>query len=414
MESISLSDYILAVVSKKLSKVEIDGKASNQHELNGVKELKKILGTGPDKLKIDCVFMYLTDEEEDCFTRKGQITWYDSRSNNPNRSAEYRLYYSKEFDDIMSASHESDDIHLIKKNNGEYLMIVCDAGSTTANQLRWLFGLHQTGNTFTLKEISDKGILSYPAHRILEELGIEAEPPKGKDIEELIEHYSDGMPSTKEFSNYTREHIPISVDPIEDPDQAIEIWVEKEEYYYRALEKHLIQKDLEALSKEIANQNPECANLYIQGAMHYIQVRKSRAGRSFEEHIEALLKENEIKYSAQKRTENGKKPDFIMPSIEKYWDPSFNINGLTMLAAKTTCKERWAQILEEAKRLNDRHLITLEPAISEESLNAMKVSNIQVIIPQDIRLTYSEDLQKNIWNVKEFISFVKRKQQMYC
>lgn len=35
-----------------------------------------------------------------------------------------------------------------------------------------------------------------------------------------------------------------------------------------------------------------------------------------------------------------------------------------MLGAKTTIKERWRQVLEEANRIERKHLITLEPAVS--------------------------------------------------
>lgn len=178
------------------------------------------------------------------------------------------------------------------------------------------------------------------------------------------------MPTTKVFSDYAREHT-IYIDPVTEPDRALEAWMEKEEYFYRAMEHHLIQEDLHKLSEEIAKNNPNAADLYISGAMHYIQVRKSRAGSSFENHIEALLKSHKIRYSAQKPTENKKVPDFIMPSIDLYWDNSFPVEGLTMLAAKRSCKERWAQILEEALRMEERHLITMEPAITSNTIAAM-------------------------------------------
>ena len=36
-----------------------------------------------------------------------------------------------------------------------------------------------------------------------------------------------------------------------------------------------------------------------------------------------------------------------------------------MLAAKTSCKDRWRQVLAEADRIRTKHLLTLEPAISK-------------------------------------------------
>ena len=406
---ISLSDYISSVASKKLSRVEINKKVSNQHELNGVGALKQIFGRDSDKqLSFDCTFMYLSDDEDDCFSRTGHITWYDSRANNPMRS-EFRLYYSYEFDDVMAASGEGDDLHLIKKHDGSLITVVCKENTSVANQVRWLFKLSESGTAFTVQQISENGQIPYASQYVLGELGITLEPPEGGDIEELLSEFQDGMPTTKVFSDYAREHT-TDIDPIVEPDKALMSWMEKEEYFYRAMEHHLILEDLDKLSKEISNNNPNTPELYISGAMHYIQVRKSRAGNSFQNHIEALLKAHQIRYSVQKRTENGKIPDFIMPSIDLYWDDTFPTDRLTMLAAKRTCKERWAQILEEALRMKERHLITMEPAITTNTIDAMCSKRIQLVIPESIRTTYKDNDLNRIWNVATFLEYVKGKQ----
>lgn len=71
---------------KTLSAVEAEPNSSNQHELNGVAELKDILGL--DKRSFDARFSI---RGQDGYVTS-RVTWYDARENNPTRS-EYRLYF---------------------------------------------------------------------------------------------------------------------------------------------------------------------------------------------------------------------------------------------------------------------------------------------------------------------------------
>ena len=87
-----LSEYFRSVASKRLSTVEIEPNASNQHEFNGVAGLKKILGT--EKQYIKATFFYFEDDMEENIREEGDLTWYDSRKNHPKRS-EFRLYFQE-------------------------------------------------------------------------------------------------------------------------------------------------------------------------------------------------------------------------------------------------------------------------------------------------------------------------------
>ena len=81
-----------------------------------------------------------------------------------------------------------------------------------------------------------------------------------------------------------------------------------------------------------------------------------------------------------------------------------------MLGAKTTCKERWRQVLAEAKRIDLKHLITLEPAISEDQTQQMKDMNLQLVVPDSIQQTYTEQQRMGLQSFKEFIEEVKQTQ----
>lgn len=93
-----IGDYIGPVAAKKLSAVDIDANSSNQHEFGGNDALRRLLGTGEDRRAsqghgIPTALMYLSDDDAPAVADL-ETTWYDARRNNPNRSAEWRLYYA--------------------------------------------------------------------------------------------------------------------------------------------------------------------------------------------------------------------------------------------------------------------------------------------------------------------------------
>ena len=141
--------------------------------------------------------------------------------------------------------------------------------------------------------------------------------------------------------------------------------------------------------------------------------RKSRAGLSLENHIEALLQKHDILYSHTPVTENRSKPDFIFPSIETYRDATYPEIELTMLGAKSTCKDRWRQVLSEAKRIERKHLLTLESSISENQTNEMKDNKLQLVLPLAIHETYTSNQRPWLYSVKMFLDEVKEKQKFY-
>ena len=132
-----------------------------------------------------------------------------------------------------------------------------------------------------------------------------------------------------------------------------------------------------------------------------------------ENHIEALLKKQNILYSHTPVTENKSKPDFIFPCIEAYRDTSYPHLYLTMLGAKSTCKDRWRQVLYEADRIEKKHLLTLESAISENQTNEMIDKQLQLVLPLPIHETYTKTQRLWLYSVKMFLEEVKEKQIFY-
>ena len=110
-------------------------------------------------------------------------------------------------------------------------------------------------------------------------------------------------------------------------------------------------------------------------------------------------------------TERKNRPDFLFPGIQYYKNTEFDISLLTMLAAKTSAKDRWRQVLSEAVKIKRKHLITLEPAISKDQTDEMEEQNIQLVIPQTLFNTFSDIQIKEFINLFDFITIVKERQK---
>ncbi len=82
-----------------------------------------------------------------------------------------------------------------------------------------------------------------------------------------------------------------------------------------------------------------------------------------------------------------------------------------MLGVKSTCKDRWRQVLSEADRVKNKHLLTLEAAISTNQTREMEYNNLQLVIPEAIHNTYSEMQQKRLINVTEFLEIIQFRQR---
>lgn len=71
-----------------------------------------------------------------------------------------------------------------------------------------------------------------------------------------------------------------------------------------------------------------------------------------------------------------------------------------MLAVKTTMKDRWRQILNEANRVEHKHLLTLQDGISETQFKEMVEAKVTLVVPKTI-IEKSPDqfsLTCRLWN----------------
>ena len=187
-------------------------------------------------------------------------------------------------------------------------------------------------------------------------------------------------------------------------DDALIAWLEREEILFRTFERYQLA---ERLKKGFSND----VEGFLSFSLSVQNRRKSRIGYALENHLEEIFNSCGVYYSRTKITENKSKPDFIFPSVEKYHDNTFNPQLLTMLGVKNTCKDRWRQVLSEADKIEYKHLLTLETAISENQTNEMKDKKLQLVLPRSLHYTYNNSQQSWIIDFNTFINVVKEKQK---
>ena len=90
--------------------------------------------------------------------------------------------------------------------------------------------------------------------------------------------------------------------------------------------------------------------------------------------------------------------------------PAFKAIFLTMLGVKSTCKDRWRQVLAEADRISPKHLLTLETGITTDQTDEMQAKSLQLVVPAALHETYTREQRKWIFSVSDFVELVREKQ----
>ncbi|MFJ5695089.1 type II restriction endonuclease [Arthrobacter sp. NPDC093125] len=402
-----LADHFDGVAAKILSTVETVGRSSNQHELDGVKALQALFGRPTEKLFISTRFLLVSDDTDEPVAEDGTLTFYDARVNIPKRS-EYRLYYPASVE-AMKRAKPGDVVFIAKQRNGDALFIVAPSGSSIAAQLDWLFGtdvLEHRGFSVRSELETGHDSLSLTAMYLLDMLGIAIEPVNDDWLDRILAKFGPRFPTSAEFGAFARSTLP-DLHPADDPDKVLMAWMEQEEILFRTLERHLATDTLDALYKD----GHVDVDRFIEVSLSLHNRRKSRAGKGLENQLIALFDSLEVRHTFNPVTENRTRPDFIFPGISEYLDPGFPPLNLTMLGVKTTCKDRWRQVLSEAKRIEEKHLLTLESPISPAQTDEMKDHQIQLVIPRSLHEPYKQEQRQWIMSVNDFVTMTRERDQ---
>ena len=250
------------------------------------------------------------------------------------------------------------------------------------------------------------GISPTETNRLIDITKMSSETQEKLAIQEFINSLEVDFPASDVMSASARYIEEKTYDHVEfirtNPDRKIISWTNTEYALFRALEY--------ARYGEIIKKGFQSVEEFVKVANAVLNRRKSRAGKSLEHHLAALFDGINIEYSSEAVTEGNKKPDFLFPSQKAYHDYSFSTDNIVSLAAKTTCKDRWRQVLNEADRLKNKpkYLCTLQQGISGAQMDEMQAENVILVVPKPYIETYPKDRRERIWTLSRFVQFIKK------
>jgi hypothetical protein len=208
------------------------------------------------------------------------------------------------------------------------------------------------------------------------------------------------LPSGLVFSGITREAL---IECVHDfvrfaPDEQLIRLVYQEYTLYKMAERKVFEPEVTRLFRDIDD--------FIETAMHILQRRKARAGRSLENHVDFLLGQAGIPHEMRPSVDKTE-PDIIIPNKLSYDDPEFPESKLFMVAIKTTCKDRWRQVIREAPRVKHKHIITMQKGISTKQLEEMNRSDVSLIVPEKLHREYPKDGRGSLLTIELFLDLLK-------
>lgn len=226
---------------------------------------------------------------------------------------------------------------------------------------------------------------------------------------DVVSRY-DAFPDTTVMSQFARDcynaAFSLSNNQIfQFPDKTLKKWLDTETDLFTLLE--------DKIYRPIYSSPFGSLKEFSKAANAILNRRKSRAGKSLEHHLSKIFLASKLKFEEQCITEGNKKPDFIFPGGEEYHNMLFPGEDLFFLGAKTTCKDRWRQVLNEADRIDVKYLFTLQPGISSNQMKEMRDENLYLVVPEDNIKCFTKKNQQELLSLKGFIDIVKNNQEKY-
>ena len=392
------SKWFVGAGAKTLSEVEVNPGRSNQHEFQATALVRRFLGETKDKRTMTARFVYLADQTEP-LVESSWVTYYDVRVRQPDRSAEFRIYYPD--NEVVRCARAGDLLLIAQRADESLVVVIAASGSSIASQMLWLFEfpeLPRQGFAIARPDVFRSELSPIDAEVLFAAFGIEPEVTTTDIAEAAIGRFGLTLPPTKIFSEFARSLVP-DADPLNEPDETLLRWWSTEYMAFQAMERHIVASTLEeGFRGETAVDDFLTFSLSVQNR------RKSRSGHAFENHIEQILVVHGVPHTRIGRTERNARPDFLFPSQSHYDDLNFATQGLFMLGAKTTAKDRWRQVLSEADRISIKHLATMEPAISTQQTDEMIALGVQLVVPASLHYSYTDSQQNWLWTIGDFIA----------
>lgn len=226
-------------------------------------------------------------------------------------------------------------------------------------------------------------------------------------LNDFIAHFKN-FPETKQMASGARDcyNNAYNIDNKiikNNPDGVLLNWIDTEFKLFRLME--------EKIYSGIISHPFLTVEDFVKTANEVLNRRKARAGKSLEHHLADLFTRNNLLFEEQAITEEKKKPDFIFPNGECYHNMLFPSEDLVVLGAKTTCKDRWRQVLTEADRVDEKYLFTLQQGISKNQLKEMYDARLTLVVPHKYIPCFPPEYQDKLSDLARFIQMVSEKQK---
>jgi type II restriction enzyme len=207
------------------------------------------------------------------------------------------------------------------------------------------------------------------------------------------------FPTGEEFSSRTWEVLEPCIRDFRalSTDDRLMRCVDSEYTLFRMVERRLCEPEISRAFKDVDD--------FIETAASIMNRRKSRAGRSLENHVDRVLKDAGIPFDVRPQIEG--RPDIVIPGKREYDDPRYPLERLFVVGVKTTCKDRWGQVVKEARRVPHKHILTTQRGIAAGQLGEMHRAGVSLVVPKTIQGDYPRQRDIEMLTIDGFIGTVK-------
>jgi hypothetical protein len=360
---------------KRLSAVEVDPERSHQHEFHaGI--IRRALGFPEGRTAGRLSVSFFNDDEEPLL-EAGSYTLTDVRAGKP-RAAEYHMYYRST---VIDDAAEPGDLLVISRQleSNDVRAVIARAGSRAESEILDAILARNLPVLERFQAVDPPAPSAERAERLFATLA-PSDPDSGLDTYPLVQEAfrTGNLPDTRAMAEAGRE-LAGAHDARGDPDAFIDAALRAETKLYNHMAENIGRTGLNEL---ILRRAPFSDFQALFMSMN--QSAKSRRGLSLQYHFASILQATGIAFSPQCETERGETADFLTPSCGHYHDLSFPAELLRMVACKSTARDRWRQVLNEASRISEKYFLTLDPNLSPSLIAKIDAANLRLFMPQPI------------------------------
>lgn len=319
------------------------------------------------------------------------VTWQDGRVTDScvkwygKKKSEYRLTrFGKDFP-FLTPDSVGDLLVLIPKNLQRFSAFVLDL-ETDIEEVQAALGVEFVANWAAYHQGEPR---------------VETEDECVEKRFRRFVHELEGFPTGSAFSNEARETLIACMKNFNAlcSDDLLMRCMDAEYWLFRLAERQICQSEIVLVFRGVDD--------FLATASSIMNRRKARAGRSLENHVEYILKQAKIPHVM--RPDIDGKPDIIIPSAAAYRDASYPTKKLLIVGVKTTCKDRWRQILNEARRIPEKHILTMQQGISSNQLREMYTAKVKLVVPEKLHKQYPTDTPITLMNLEGFVQSVRER-----